>query len=512
MQERATGAAPADLRDFAALFWRRKWLVAGVIGAALGAALLLSFRQTPVYTAKASVLLEESSDATPQDKLNMATEKLVAGSSAVAKIVLATLHLPGTPEEVLRGLSVDVPVDTEILNFSYSSHDPSMAQQRAEAFAQAYLTFRHQKLVDDVLASQRSLQSQLSALNDSLAAVEKKAEGASPHQQDVLRAQAASLTNEIGARQQKLAELTPSQEVSSGRIIADAVVPSSPSRPRLLVNAGLGLLLGIMVAIGAALLWEHVDDRLRGSEDFESRLGAPVLGAVPAVPRLRGPPTQGLVTLERPNSSASEAFRQVRANLVVAATACGAKAILVTSPRDQEGRSFTTANLGLALAKSGRKVVLLSADVRQPGLEGIFGIDGPRPLGFTDVLANGHGRISSPLQVAWSVGDNLTIVPAGSDSDDPVDLLDSKIVSRVIHELRTHADFVLVDAAPLLPVADAATVVPACDAVLLVADARSSTRANVTEARQQLDRMNAKVLGAVLVNAHGNGLRSPSPS
>src|SRR6266542_4138614 len=388
----------------------------------------------------------------------MATERLVANSSAVAKVVLATLHLRDTPDGVLQGLSVEVPVDTEILDFSYSAHDPRVAQQRAEGFAQAYLTVRHQKLVDDVLASQRSLQSQLRALNDSLAAVEKKAAGASPHQQDLLRAQAASLTNEIGVRQQKLSE--------------------------------------------------HMDDRIRGSADFEARLGAPVLSAVPAIPRRRGPPMQGLVTVERPDSSASEAFRHLRANFVVAAASCDAKAILVTSPRDQECRTFTTANLGLVLAKSGRKVVLLSADVRQPRLERVFGIDGPRPPGFTDVLANGDA-ISSPLQVAWSVGSNLTVVPAGSDPDSSAELLDSKTVSRFIDDLRADADFVLIDAAPLLPVADAATVVSACDAVLLVADARSATRANVMEARQQLDRMNARVLGAVLVNVHGNGLKSP---
>jgi succinoglycan biosynthesis transport protein ExoP len=508
MQERATGGAPTDLRDFASLLWKRKWMVAAVIGAVLGAALLLSFRQTPVYTSKASVLLETSSDATSQDKLNMATERLVANSSAVAKIVLATLHLRDTPDGVLQGLSVDVPVDTEILYFSYSAHDPKVAQQRAEGFAQAYLTFRHQKLVDDVLASQRSLQSQLRALNDSLAAVEKKAAGASPHEQDLLRAQAASLTNEIGIRQQKLAELTPSQEVSSGRIIADAVVPDRPSRPKFVVNASLGLLLGVMIAIGAAILWEHMDDRIRGSADFEALLGAPVLSVVPAVPRRRGPPLRGLVTIERPDSSASEAFRHLRANFVVAAASCEAKAILVTSPRDQECRTFTTANLGLVLAKSGRKVVLLSADVRQPRLERVFGIDGPRPAGFTDVLANGDA-ISTPLQLAWSVGCNLTVVPAGSDPDSPAEFLDSKTVSRFIDDLCADADFVLIDAAPLLPVADAATVVSACDAVLLVADARSATRANVMEARQQLDRMNARVLGAVLVNVHGNGLKSP---
>jgi len=119
MQERATGDSSVDLRDFGSLLWKRKWMVVASIAAVLGAALLLSFRQTPVYASKASVLIEASSEATSPDKPNMATEKLVAGSPAVAKIVLATLHLVDAPGRLLQGLSVEVPVDTEVLNFSW---------------------------------------------------------------------------------------------------------------------------------------------------------------------------------------------------------------------------------------------------------------------------------------------------------------------------------------------------------------------------------------------------------
>jgi Mrp family chromosome partitioning ATPase len=108
----------------------------------------------------------------------------------------------------------------------------------------------------------------------------------------------------------------------------------------------------------------------------------------------------------------------------------------------------------------------------------------------------------------WSVTHNLMVLPVGSTDDgDPTDLLGSSDVTEFIHSLRHLGDYVLIDAAPLLPVADAAALVPACDAVLMVANARSATRAHVLDARQQLERMHATTLGAVLISARDGAPR-----
>jgi capsular exopolysaccharide synthesis family protein len=501
---------PVDARELGSLLRRQKWTFGAVVAAVVGGALLVSMLQTPIYEAKASVLVESPPGEVSQDGPNMATERRVAGSLAVAKIAMAALHLPGTPDTLLPGLSVEVPVDTEILELTYSDPSPDMAQRKAEAFAQAYLDFRQKKLVEDVLAASRSLDDQIRVLTGELAVIQKKQAAATDRRErGLLEAQAALYTQQVNNLSLKRANLTPTQEVSPGSILADAMTPTAPARPNPLVNGLVGGLLGLVLGGGAALLRDHLDDHVRGAGDLESQIGAPVLSVIPPVRPLRGATSEELVTLRWPDSAAAEAFRRLRANFVAAAASCSAKVVLVTSARGEDGKTLTTANLAVLLAKAGSGVILLSADVRRPQLDQLFGVAG-RP-GFSDALSDGVAPPSEQMveriERMLNVARNLSILPVGSAPSDPVEFLCSSEMRELIQVLRQLSDLVLIDAAPLLPVADAAALIPACDAVVVVADARSATRANLLGARQQLERMQTKVLGTVLVNARGKGLR-----
>jgi polysaccharide biosynthesis transport protein len=504
-----------DLRRFGSLLKERKWTIVLVTTAVLGAALLFSFRQTPIYSSQATVLVQVPPGESAPDGPNMATEKRIASSAAVAELVQARLQLPEErPETLLRDLSVEVPVDTEIITFTYSAPVPEMAQQRAEMFAKGYLDYRQQRLGDDVLASQRSLQDQINSLNGRLTTLQKRAAAqTSDVDKRVLEGQANLLYTQISNLYLKRAELVRAQQAPAGRILADAEVPGAPSRPNHLINGSLGLVLGLMLGLALAVLREYADDHLRGSDDFESQVGMPVLGTIPTIPAIatrHGPPGAGaLVTIKQPDSAAAEAFRHLRANFTVAAASSGAKTILVTSAGEGEGKTFTTANLGVVLAKSGCEVVLVSADLRRPHLEQVFGISAR--LGLVDLLRDQVVPRSVSTNEAgvtmWSIMHNLLVVPVGSTDGDLTELLGSSDLTEFIQDLRHQVDYVLVDATPLLPVADAAALVPACDAVLMVAKARSATHADLLEARQQLERMHATTLGAVLINARDGGPR-----
>src|SRR5207247_1831951 len=119
----------------------------------------------------------------------------------------------------------------------------------------------------------------------------------------------------------------------------------------------------------------------------------------------------------------------------------------------------------------------------------------------SDGIAPPDEQMVERMERMLNVAPNLSILPVGSAPRDPIEFLGSGEMRELIEVLRQLADFVLIDAAPLLPVADAAALIPACDAVVVVADARSATRANLLRARQQLERMQARILGTVLVNA-----------
>jgi capsular exopolysaccharide synthesis family protein len=506
------GSSALDLRRFGSLLRVRKWTIVLVTAAVLGTTLLFSLRQTPIYVSQASVLVLVQPGQNAPDGPNMATEKRIASSAAVAKLVLARLQLPREqPQSLLADLSVEVPVDTEILNIRYSAPVPEVAQQRAQLFAKSYLDYRQQRLGDDVLATQRSLQDQINSLNKRHEALQKKASAETNEvTRRVLEGQANLLFSQINNLYVKQAELVRAQEAPPGKVLADAEVPEAPTRPKHLVNGLIGLVLGLVLGLAAAILREHGDDHLRGSDDLETQVGMPVLGAIPPIATRNGRPSAELVTIEQPDSAAAEAFRHLRVNFAVAAASHGAKTVLVTSASEGEGKTFTTANLGIALAKSGSTVILVSADMRRPHLEQVLGIP-PTRLGLADFLRDRvilRDMRSDEAGAMWSVTHNLMVLPVGStDEGDPKDLLGSSDVTEFIHSLRHLGDYVLIDAAPLLPVADAAALVPACDAVLMVANARSATRAHVLDARQQLERMHATTLGAVLISARDGAPR-----
>jgi capsular exopolysaccharide synthesis family protein len=500
----ASEAAPVDLRDLFSLLWRRRWLIGAVVLVVLAASLALSYLQTPVYESKASVLVEAppANGVVPVSP-NMATERRVAGSPAVAKVMADKLKLSENPVDLLRNLAVDVPVETEIIDFIYSDQDPREAQRRVEAFADAYLEFRREKLVQDASASRESLQAQARTLNSQLQSIDKKlAAATNATEQSLLQSQATAVSSQIMILGTRLAELSVSENVSPGRIVEDAAVPVEPSRPNHRLNGALGIVFGLMLAVGLVLVREYFGDRIKGTKDLEVQIGAPVLSAIPTV-RVRGPMTERMVTMQRPNSVAAEAFRQLRANFVIAAAGRDAKTILVTSAREREGKTFAAANLGVVLAKAGMTVILLSADLRRPQLEQLFGLSAP--IAYNDTLDSDDGSGPLPANGMWSVDVNLTLVSLGTATDSSTELLGSSGMSALIKRLRELADFVLIDAAPLLTVADAATVAPACDAVLIVADANSAARKSVTEAREQLERMQLPVLGAVLINSPARG-------
>jgi capsular exopolysaccharide synthesis family protein len=169
--------------------------------------------------------------------------------------------------------------------------------------------------------------------------------------------------------------------------------------------------------------------------------------------------------------------------------------IMVTSPHAGEGKTVTTANLGVALAQAGKRVILISADLRKPRLHHFFGLD--NHTGLTNVLSGGV----SPWQAVKNTRvENLQVMPSGPVPENPAEMLGSDAMGRLLSVPTDMADYVLVDAAPVLAVADAATLAPLTDAVLFVADAQRTHRGSVEQARRQLEQVNAHIIGAVLNN------------
>jgi succinoglycan biosynthesis transport protein ExoP len=315
-----------------------------------------------------------------------------------------------------------------------------------------------------------------------------------------LEARANLLSTQIVQIQLELISLP--TDVTVGRIIQPAAVPSSPVSPNHVVNATFGLIAGLAVGVGLAFLRDRLAERLRSSEETEAYLEGPVLGIIPRVPAWRRRRQPFLVTAVQWRSPAAEAYRVLRTNVLSAVSELGVKSIAVTSALPGEGKSATVANLGVVLARAGKNVSLVSADLRRPRLHEFFEREG-QP-GLIEVLS-GRAKLAEALQeitlptrgfdVPSAV---LRFLPSGQVPEDPTELITSETVARVIRALEEKSDVVLIDLPPVLPVTDALVVAAVTENVLLVIGPKANTRPAITSARQQIDRVGARIIGGVL--------------
>ncbi len=204
-----------------------------------------------------------------------------------------------------------------------------------------------------------------------------------------------------------------------------------------------------------------------------------------------------LITLTNPRSPAAEAYRTLRTNLTFAALDKPIETLVVTSAAPGEGKSTVLANLAVTMAQGERRTILVDADLRRPGLHEIFGVANDR--GLTTMIVE-EAALDDPPLIDVGV-DNLWLVPSGPLPPNPADILGSRKMEQVIAALKARADVVLFDAPPVVAVTDAAVLGTKVDGVLLVVCAGRTRREHAQRARELLERVHVRVIGAVLNNA-----------
>ncbi|MDP9299900.1 MAG: CpsD/CapB family tyrosine-protein kinase, partial [Actinomycetota bacterium] len=224
-------------------------------------------------------------------------------------------------------------------------------------------------------------------------------------------------------------------------------------------------------------------------------LGAPVLAVVPRVPGWKKKGDTKLISVEQPKASVAESYRTLRTSVLFAAAQRGLKTIMVTSPTAGEGKTTTAANLAVVLADAGKRVILVSSDLRKPRIHKFFGLS--NDAGLSSVLA---GEVKPWEALADPGREHLRVMSSGPVPAHPAELLQSEQMGELVEELREVADFVILDTAPVLLVADALALAPLVDGVLFVVDAETTHRGAVVQARESLEQVGAPLIGSVLNN------------
>jgi len=298
-------------------------------------------------------------------------------------------------------------------------------------------------------------------------------------------------------RRFKETSVTEEINTSNIRIIdrAEYAYKVSPDSRR---NIKMAAMIGLILGLGLAFLIEYLDNTIKSPEEVEQYLKIPLLGVVLAhtVTGRRAndiDKTKELITLEEPRSSVSESYRGIRTRILFSIADSQPKSILMASATEQEGKTLTSANLAIIMAKTGSRVLLMDCDMRKPRLNRLFGID--REKGVSNVLV---GDCSFADAVQETEIANLYLIPCGHIPPNPSELLGSKAMKELLASLSKNYDRIVIDSSPVTAVTDAVVLSKVVDGVVLIVQANRTEREVVRRSVDQLVAVNAQMLGVIL--------------
>ncbi len=489
-----------ELRRYIDLFLRWWWVI--LLGTLLAAtsAYIVSKNSTPVYQASATLLVDQSKQATT-DYTSLLTSERLSQTYAewlrkrpVLDETIRRLELSTTAERLAAKIEVQLVRNTQLLVISVEDTDPARAAAIANLLPQVFREQNSALQAQRFESAKASIEEQLSQVraeivNSQEALDAAKATGNTTDAERALQEQRATETSLI----KNLADIRLEEAKSTNNLfsIELAEAPTWPIRPRTMQNTLLAAIVGAMLALGAIFLGEYLDDVLKNPDDVESVLGLATLGAVPVIAE-SAPGNELAATGE--NALAKESYRVLRTNLQFASVDRPLHTVLVTSATPSEGKSLTAANLGVVLAQADRRVVVVDADLHRPRLHRVFKL--PNNAGLTNALLNEGGALDALLQETTVPG--LQVLTSGSLPPNPAELLGSARMRELLAQLTTVADIVVLDTPPTMAVSDTAILSSEVDGVLLVLDAGKTRREAALHALAGLRQVQARVVGAVI--------------
>ncbi len=304
----------------------------------------------------------------------------------------------------------------------------------------------------------------------------------------------------------KETSVTERLQTNNIRIVDRAVVPRFPIAPRKMRNVALSIIFGFMLGITLAFFCEYLDNSIRSSDDITRYLNIPFLGFIPRISAKKSSSngtkfTADTIVAIEPNSNASEAYRSLRTNVTFALLndqyggIDQGSVILVTSSGPAEGKSNIVSNLGIALAQSGSKTLIIDCDFRRPVMHKIFDVSNEK--GFADMITNVEAY-GSKIGLKLTKVNNLAVIPCGKIPSNPSELLGSSLTRALIEALSEKYDKILIDSPPVNTVTDPLLLSQFVDGIVFIIRSGSTKRDGAQHARDQLLKADAPLLGAVL--------------
>ena len=386
---------------------------------------------------------------------------------------------------------------------------PAGEQPDREPDPTGYLKEIKQKFLETQIMIQ-TLQAKRDAMNEAIRPYERKFASVPAKTVEFARLsrEKSSLEQLYGLLETKYneANVTEQAEIGYVQIIDPAVVPQEPSSPSLPMNIALGIILGLGMGVALVFVKESLQQRLYSPEDLVKKGFVPLstIGRFDAKGKetsARGLGKSGRgefayrIAITSPFSPVTESFRHLRTNLHAAQNGIPPKTLMVTSSNPGEGKTTVACNLAVVLAQSGRKVLLVDADMREPAIHTAFGLDSK--TGLAQILSgkSDHSRLIYETRVP-----NLRVLCCGQSSTNAAELLESADMRFLVSQLAEAYDVVIFDSPPVLAVTDALILSKLVHGVILVVSAGGTTLSTVQRAADMLTKVGAKMFGVVLNN------------
>lgn len=502
-----------ELKQYASVLWRWSWLILLCLALGGGAGYAVSMRTVPVYEASATLLIDQARASNGAPDYNaLLTGELLAKTYAelmrkrpVLEAVSANLQLGADPEDLAGRVSISPVRDTQLIALRVEDTDPQRAADTANEIVrvfseqnQAQQASRYTDTKESLEQELARVQAEIDRTQGQLDALEGGSAPAAIAEQERLQTLVAQYRSSYATLLQSLGDVRLAEVQSTDTLsVAEAArAEPVPVRPRTLLNTLLAVLAGALLGAGIAFLIEYLDDRVRTGEQAARLAGADTIGTIGRIATTAVGGT--LVTVRDPESPTAEAYRILRVNLEYSAIDRPFKTIVVTSSGPEEGKSTTSANLAVALAQSGRRVILVDTDLRRPALHRLFQVSNERGIS-TALMRKDEDDLTGHL-VRPGVR-NLALLTSGPLAPNPGELLASHRMALLVEELKSLADVVIFDTPPLLVFADAALLAGSCDGVLLVTRAGFTRIGMLAEARESLSQAGARLRGVVLNQA-----------
>jgi polysaccharide biosynthesis transport protein len=452
------------------------------------------------------------------DKTNLTAQNLQEFTAALAKAEQERIRAEATYDEVKRNLSNSKELlDSKTLSV-FREH-----KARLEAEYQDQLKIykpgfpKMQQLQSQIDEIEKRIQMENTAIKASLEGSARAIFEAARTQETQLRARAdAAKRNVLEQQDQGIRYNILKREVDTNReiyngllqrlkevgvaggvgtnnvsVVDKADVPLFPYKPDIRRNALIGLLLGLMAGLALAFLLEYLDDSIKFPDEVERFTGLALLGVIPMINTTRAT-IRDQVTKD-PRSVLAESYRSLRTALQFSTARGAPRTLVVTSCTKNEGKSTTSFSTALAMSQLGKRVLLVDGDMRNPSIHKMF--NGDHNVGLSNLLSSEADPIAVTRITEFP---NLFYISSGPLPPNPAELLSGGQLAKLLAPTFTSFDHIVIDAPPIMGIADAVILCKHVDATLFVIESSSTRKTSIRNALKRLHQAGAHPLGAVL--------------